>query len=50
MDKNTCLTRAQNDEHEYLLSEYLDAFKKAGFSKTDWIFLLDPKFSVINNH
>jgi len=47
LDKNTHLTRAQNGEHEHLLSEYLDAFKKAGFSKTDWIFLLDPKFSVI---
>jgi SAM-dependent methyltransferase len=47
LDKNTYLTRAQNGEHEYLLSEYLDAFKNAGFSKTDWIFLLDPKFSVI---
>jgi SAM-dependent methyltransferase len=47
LDKNTHLTRAENGEHEYLLSEYLDGFKKAGFSKTDWIFLLDPKFSVI---
>jgi len=47
LDRNTCLTRAENGEHEYLLSEYLDAFKKAGFSNTDWIFLIDPKFSVI---
>jgi SAM-dependent methyltransferase len=47
LDKNTRLTRAENGEHEYLLSEYLDAFTKAGFSKTDWILLLDPKFSVI---
>lgn len=47
LDRNTRLTRAENGEHEYLLSEYLDAFKKAGFSNTDWIFLIDPKFSVI---
>ena len=32
LDKSTHLTRAENGEHEYLLSEYLDAFKKAGFS------------------
>ena len=31
---------------EYPLED-LDAFKKAGFSNTDWIFLIDPKFSVI---
>ena len=30
-----------------MLSEYLEAFKKAGFSNADWIFLIDPKFSVI---
>jgi len=47
LDKNTRLTRAENGEHEYLLSEYLDAFKKAEFSSTDWIFLIDPKFSII---
>ncbi len=47
LDKNIQLTRAQNGEHEYLLSEYLNAFKNAGFSHTDWIFLIDPKFSVI---
>ena len=47
LDKSTHLTRAENGEHEYLLSEYLDAFKKAGFSSTDWIFLIDPNFSVI---
>lgn len=47
LDRNTRLTRAENGEHEYLISEYLDAFKKAGFSSTDWIFLIDPKFSVI---
>lgn len=47
LDKKTHLTRAENGEHEYLLSEYLEAFRKAGFSTIDWIFLLDPKFSVI---
>jgi len=47
LDRDTRITRAQNGEHEYLLSEYLEAFKKAGFSSTDWLFLIDPKFSVI---
>jgi SAM-dependent methyltransferase len=47
LDINTRLTRAENGEHEYLLSEYLDAFEKAGFSNTDWVFLVDPNFSVI---
>lgn len=47
LDRNTLLTRAENGEHEYLLTDYLSAFKKAGFSHTGWMVLLDPKFSVI---
>lgn len=47
LDENINVTRAENGEHEYLLSEYLKAFKKAGFYKTNWVFFIDPKLSVI---
>lgn len=47
LDNQLRLTRAENGEHEYLLSEYLEAFLEAGFKKVDWVFLVDPKLSVI---
>ena len=47
LNENISVTRAENGEHEYLLSEYLKAFQEAGFYKTDWVFLIDPKLSVI---
>jgi SAM-dependent methyltransferase len=45
MDENKRVTRADNGEHEFLLSEYIQAFKSAGFQKIDWIMLIDPTFS-----
>ena len=47
MDENKKVTRADNGEHEYLLSEYIHAFKSAGFKEVDWIFLLDPSLSIL---
>ena len=47
LDEETRITRADNGEHEYLLSEYLDAFNNAGFSKVKWFFLIDPSFSIL---
>lgn len=47
MDVSKKLTRAENGEHEYLLKEYVDAFKSAGFKKVDWILLLDPSLSIL---
>lgn len=47
MDIDKKITRAENGEHEYLLSEYLAAFQKAHFSNVQWFFLLDPGFSIL---
>lgn len=47
MDENKRVTRADNGEHEYLLAEYIHAFKSAGFQKIDWIMLIDPNFSYL---
>ena len=47
MDENKKVTRADNGEHEYLLSEYIHAFKSAGFKEVDWLFLLDPSLSIL---
>jgi ubiquinone/menaquinone biosynthesis C-methylase UbiE len=44
---DTVLTRADNGEHEYLLSEYITAFKNAGFSDIKWVFLIDPSLSIL---
>ena len=43
----TRITRADNGEHEYLLSEYIGAFKHAGFSEIKWVFLIDPSLSIL---
>jgi len=43
----TRVTRADNGEHEYLLSEYIGAFKHAGFSEIKWVFLIDPSLSIL---
>jgi len=47
LDPNLVITRAENGEHEHLLSDYLKAFKNAGFSDVRWVFLIDPKFTLL---
>jgi len=47
LETSRTVTRADNGEHEYLLSEYISAFKNAGFSEVKWVFLIDPGFSII---
>ena len=47
MDQKKKVTRADNGEHEYLLTEYIHAFKSAGFQKVDWVMLIDPTFSIL---
>jgi len=47
MDENKRVTRADNGEHEYLLAEYIQAFKSAGFQKIEWIMLIDPTLSIL---
>jgi ubiquinone/menaquinone biosynthesis C-methylase UbiE len=47
LDINKVFTRAENGEHEYLLSEYLNALRKAGFSKVEYFICLDPGFSIL---
>jgi ubiquinone/menaquinone biosynthesis C-methylase UbiE len=41
------ITRAENGEHEYLLSDYVSAFKLAGFSEVKWVLLIDPGYSIL---
>jgi ubiquinone/menaquinone biosynthesis C-methylase UbiE len=47
LDINKVFTRAENGEHEYLLSDYLNALSKAGFSKVEYFICLDPGFSIL---
>jgi ubiquinone/menaquinone biosynthesis C-methylase UbiE len=47
LDPNIIVTRAENGEHEHLLDDYLITFKNAGFSDVNWVFLVDPKFSIL---
>ena len=47
LDPNLVVTRAENGEHEHLLSDYLIAFKNAGFTDVRWVFLIDPKFTIL---
>ena len=47
LSEDARITRADNGEHEYLLSEYIAAFKKAGFKEVRWVFLIDPSFSLL---
>jgi SAM-dependent methyltransferase len=47
LDPNISVTRAENGEHEHLLDDYLNAFKNAGFTDVNWVFLVDPKISIL---
>lgn len=47
LDPNIAVTRAENGEHEHLLNDYLIAFKNAGFTDVRWVFLIDPKLSIL---
>jgi len=47
LDPNIAVTRAENGEHEHLLDDYLITFKNAGFTDVRWVFLIDPKFSIL---
>jgi ubiquinone/menaquinone biosynthesis C-methylase UbiE len=47
LDINKVFTRAENGEHEYLLSDYFNAFNKAGFSKVQYFICIDPGFSIL---
>lgn len=46
-DKSKRITRSDNGEHEYLLSEYLTAIKDAGFREVSWNQFIDPSWSFI---
>jgi SAM-dependent methyltransferase len=47
LDPNIAVTRAENGEHEHLLDDYLITFKNAGFTDVRWVFLIDPKLSIL---
>lgn len=47
LDPNIAVTRAENGEHEHLLDDYLSTFKNAGFTDVNWVFLVDPKLSIL---
>jgi ubiquinone/menaquinone biosynthesis C-methylase UbiE len=46
-DKSKKITRSDNGEHEYLLSEYLSAIKNAGFREVNWNQFIDPSWSFL---
>ena len=46
-DTSKKITRSDNGEHEYLLSEYLNAIKKAGFREVNWNQFIDPSWSFL---
>lgn len=47
LSPDTRITRAENGEHEYLLSDYISAFELAGFSEVKWVLLIDPGYSIL---
>lgn len=46
-DEKTEITRAENGEHEHLLSDYITAFREAGFKDVNWLALLNPSFETM---
>lgn len=46
-DATKKITRADNGEHEHLVSDYEDYFREAGFSSFEWRNLLAPEWSVL---
>jgi len=46
-DATKKITRADNGEHEHLISDYERHFREAGFSSFEWRNLLAPEWSVL---
>lgn len=46
-DPNTKITRADNGEHEHLVSDYQKHFLKAGFKSFKWKNLIAPELSIL---
>lgn len=46
-DATKKITRADNGEHEHLISDYENYFRKAGFSVFEWRNLLAPEWSLL---
>jgi ubiquinone/menaquinone biosynthesis C-methylase UbiE len=46
-DSNKKITRADNGEHEHLVSDYQKHFLKAGFKSFQWKNLIAPEFSIL---
>jgi ubiquinone/menaquinone biosynthesis C-methylase UbiE len=46
-DENKVITRAENGEHEHLLTEYINLLYMAGFTKVEWLNLINPSFQTV---